>query len=68
MIETEEDSGNLYADPGGADADEMIARAQLATRIGEIIKGHTWSQRQAVDVPHPSIQTIEDTARSVSRH
>ena len=50
MIKIEEGSGNVYADLGMADADEMMIKAQLATKIGEIIKGHKWSQQQAADV------------------
>ena len=50
MIEIEESSGNIYADLGMADAGEMIVKAQLATKIGEIIKGRRWSQQQAADV------------------
>ncbi|MCL2162718.1 MAG: helix-turn-helix domain-containing protein, partial [Betaproteobacteria bacterium] len=38
MIEIEEGTSNVYADLGMADADEMIVKAQLATKIGEIIK------------------------------
>ena len=49
MIKIEEGSGNVYADLGMADADEMMVKAQLATKIGEIIKGHKWSQQQAAD-------------------
>ena len=49
MIKIEEGSGNVYADLGMADADEMMIKAQLATKIGEIIKGHKWSQQQAAD-------------------
>jgi predicted XRE-type DNA-binding protein len=50
MIEIEEGTGNVYADLGMADADEMIVKAQLATKIGEIIKSRKWSQQQAADV------------------
>ena len=50
MIEIEAGSGNVYADLGMADADEMIVKAQLAIKIGEIIKGRQWSQQQAADV------------------
>lgn len=50
MIEIEESAGNIYADLGMADAGEMIVKAQLATKIGEIIKGRRWSQQQAADV------------------
>ena len=50
MIEIEEGTGNVYADLGMADADEMIVKAQLATKIGEIIKSRKWSQQQAAEV------------------
>jgi predicted XRE-type DNA-binding protein len=50
MIEIEEGSGNVYADLGFADAEEMMVKAQLASKIGEIIKGRKWSQQQAADL------------------
>lgn len=50
MIEIEESTGNVYADLDMADAEEMIVKAQLATKIGEIIKKRKWSQQQAADV------------------
>jgi len=34
MIDFEESSGNIYADLGMNDADEMLVKAQLATKIG----------------------------------
>ena len=50
MIEIEKGTDNVYADLGMDDADEMIVKAQLATKIGEIIKSRKWSQQQASDV------------------
>lgn len=50
MIKIEEGSGNVYADLGFDDAEEMMVKAQLATKIGEIIKGRKWSQQRAADV------------------
>lgn len=50
MIEIEEGSDNIYADLGVADAEEMLVKAQLATKIGEIIKRRKWSQQQAANV------------------
>jgi len=50
MIEIEESTGNVYSDLGGADAEEMLIKAQLATKIGEIITGRKWSQQQAAKV------------------
>ncbi|MDN5843349.1 MAG: helix-turn-helix domain-containing protein [Alcaligenaceae bacterium] len=50
MIEIEKGSGNIYADLGRADADEMLVKAQLATKIGEIIKRRGWTQQEAAEV------------------
>jgi predicted XRE-type DNA-binding protein len=50
MTDYEESSGNVYADLGSADAEEMLVKAQLASKIGEIIKGRRWTQQQAAEV------------------
>lgn len=50
MIEIEETTGSVYAALGMEDAEEMLVKAQLATKIGEIIKRRKWSQQQAADV------------------
>jgi len=50
MIEIEESTGNVYADLGMEDADEMMVKALLATKIGEIIDGRNWIQQQAAEV------------------
>lgn len=50
MSDFEESSGNVYADLGLADAEEMLVKAQLASKIGEIIKSRRWTQQQAADV------------------
>ena len=50
MVKIEESTGNVYADLGRADADLMRVKAQLASKIGEIIKGRKWSQQQAAKV------------------
>ncbi|MCA1326936.1 helix-turn-helix domain-containing protein [Herbaspirillum sp. alder98] len=46
----EETNGSVYAALGLPDADEMLVKAQLATKIGEIIKSRKWSQQQSADV------------------
>ena len=46
----EESAGNVYADLGMSNADAMIVKARLATKIGEIIKIRKWSQQQAAEV------------------
>jgi len=37
MIEIEESSGNVYADLGTPDSNEMRVKSKLAAKIGEII-------------------------------
>jgi predicted XRE-type DNA-binding protein len=50
VTEIEEGSGNVYADLGMEDAEELLVKAQLATKIGEIVKARKWSQQQAAEV------------------
>lgn len=40
-------SGNVYADLGRNDAEEILVKAQLATTIGNIIKSRQLTQQQA---------------------
>jgi predicted XRE-type DNA-binding protein len=47
MSKIEKGSMNVYADLGVADADEMLVKAQLATKIAEIIKLRKLTQTQA---------------------
>ena len=49
-IEFDVGSGNVYVDLDFPDADEMLVKAQLATKIGEIIKARRWSQQKAAEV------------------
>ena len=61
MLEIEESSGNVYADLGMPDAEEMIVKAQLANKISEIIKGRKWSQVEAAEVlgiPQPKLSKM----------
>jgi predicted XRE-type DNA-binding protein len=46
----EESSGNVFADLGLAEAEELESKAQLAYRIGEIIRGRHLTQAEAADV------------------
>ncbi|MGC1860497.1 MAG: XRE family transcriptional regulator [Methylocystis sp.] len=46
MIEIETGSANDYADLGRADADEMLVKAQLASKIGDIIKRRKLTQAE----------------------
>ena len=50
MIEIETGSANVYADLGRADADEMLVKAQLASKIGDIIKRRKLTQAQAAEI------------------
>jgi len=50
MIEIEKSSGNVYADLGLPDAEEMIVKARLAAKISEIIKQRHLTQHQASDM------------------
>lgn len=50
MINFEQGTGNVYADLDRDNADEMLVKAQLATKIGEIIKARKWTQQKAADV------------------
>jgi predicted XRE-type DNA-binding protein len=43
-------SGSVFADLGLADADELESKAQLAHRIGEIIRGRHLTQLEAAEV------------------
>jgi len=49
MIEFEEDTRNVYADLGYKNANEMLRKAQLATKIGEIIELQQWTEQEAAN-------------------
>lgn len=54
-------SGNVFADIGLPDAEDMFLKAQLALLIAKTIKAHGFSQRKAADVtgiPQPDINAI----------
>jgi len=57
----EEGSANVYADLGLADAEEMLVKAQLASKIGEIIKRRRLTQSAASDIiglPQPKLSGL----------
>jgi predicted XRE-type DNA-binding protein len=61
MIEIETGSANVYADLGRADAAEMLVKAQLASKIGDIIKRRKLTQAQAAEilgVPQPKLSGL----------
>jgi predicted XRE-type DNA-binding protein len=45
-----EGSGNVFADLGLPDAEELLAKAQLASTISDIIKGRHLTQTEAASV------------------
>ena len=45
-----EGSGNVFADLGFADAEEMLAKAELAQKIGAILLKRRLTQVQAAEV------------------
>src|SRR5512134_823633 len=50
MIDIEASRGNVYADLNVPAADDMLIKAQLVTRIGDLIQARGWSQQQAATV------------------
>jgi len=57
----EKGSGNVYADIGMPDAEEMLVKAQLSAKIAEIIKFRKMTQTQAADVlgmPQPKLSNM----------
>lgn len=50
MSKIEQGSTNVYADLGLENAEEMLVKAQLATKIGEIIKRRKLTQIQAAEL------------------
>ena len=54
-------TGNVYADLGYADADEMLIKAQLVAKIAEIIKRRGLTQIQAAEllgIPQPKLSNL----------
>lgn len=54
-------SGNVYADIGVAQPEAMLAKAQLAQRVGSIIAARKLTQREVAEiigVPQPKLANI----------
>jgi predicted XRE-type DNA-binding protein len=47
VTDIEQGSGNVYADLGFADAEEMHAKAQLVTQLAQRLTARGWSPQQA---------------------
>jgi len=61
MREIEKGSTNVYTDLGMANAEEMLVKAQLATKIAEIIKHRRMTQVQAAEllgIPQPKLSNM----------
>lgn len=61
MKDIEKGSLNVYADLCMAEAEEMLVKAQLATKIAEIIKQRRMTQVQAaelLDIPQPKLSNM----------
>lgn len=60
-VAIEEGSTNVYADLGRPDADEMLVKAQLASRICEVIKRRRLTQVAAAEItglPQPKLSGL----------
>ena len=49
-IPIEKSSGNVYADLGYADSDDMLVKAQIVAKIAEIIEQRRLTQEQAAEI------------------
>jgi predicted XRE-type DNA-binding protein len=60
-IKIHKGSGNVYQDLGFYDAEEMQAKAALASGIISIIQAHKWTQEKAalmLGIPQPKISKL----------
>ena len=60
-ITIEKGGGNVYADLGLADAQEMLVKAKLVSKIGDIIKRQNLTQQQAaalLAMPQPKVSLL----------
>jgi predicted XRE-type DNA-binding protein len=61
MIEIEKGSTNVYADLGRADADAMLVKAQLASKIADLVKRRRLTQMAAAELfgmPQPKVSAM----------
>lgn len=60
-IDIESSSGNVYADLGATHAQDMLVKAQLASKISDILKQQKLTQQQAavlLDMPQPKVSLM----------
>ena len=61
MNDIQEGTGNIYADLGVPDADEMLVKAQLAAAIGDILRAKRLTQQRAAEIlglPQPKLSNL----------
>jgi len=63
LPQVEFSSGNLWADIGRPDADEALARAELMSRVTEIIRARRLTQARAADLLGTNQPTVSDLMR-----
>src|ERR1700722_11136244 len=54
-------SGNIFADLNLPDPEKLLVKAELARRIGEIIRAGKWDQKQAVEklgIDQPKVSNL----------
>jgi predicted XRE-type DNA-binding protein len=60
-MRVEKGSLNVYADLGFPDADEMLVKAQLATKIGEMLRSRKLVQQEAarlLNISQPKLSNL----------
>jgi predicted XRE-type DNA-binding protein len=61
VIGIEQGTTNVYAGLGLPDAEEMLLKAKLAAKIGEILAARGWTQQQAgqvLGIPQPKLSKM----------
>lgn len=61
MSEVHDSTGNIYADIGFANPNDMLVKAKLAAKIGDIIKSKRLTQEKAaeiVGIPQPKLSRL----------
>ncbi|MGH9665710.1 MAG: helix-turn-helix domain-containing protein [Bryobacteraceae bacterium] len=71
-IPVEQGSGNVYADLGYTDSDNMLVKAQLAAKIGEIVQRRALTQAQTAEIlrlTQPKVSALlKGRFRGISEH
>jgi len=63
LPEVEFGSGNLWADIGRPDADEALARAELMSRVVDLIRKRRLTQARAAEILGTNQPTVSDLVR-----